>query len=84
MPSLPADRFLNLVYAEMLDRLSPREGQTMDAARRAFDVMLGVSAWGLPGRESREAPHRDPRAPWWWESSEEASDSFLKSMGVSL
>lgn len=56
----------------------------MDDARRMLDSMLGVPGWALPGQETRSVPSRDPSAPWWWESAEEASDSFLKSMGVAL
>ena len=82
--SIPSDQFLNLIYAEMLDRLSPKEGQSMQDARKMLDSMLGVSAWAAPGQGSRTEKPRDPDAPWWWDSPEEASDSFLKSMGVVL
>lgn len=68
----------------MLSRLRVRKGQTPDEARRSFDGMLGVSSWGSLVTERREAPDRDPNAPWWWYGEEEASDTFLKSMGVVL
>lgn len=67
----------------MLRRLSPGKGQTPEQARKALDGMLEVSGWASPGHEPRRSP-RDPGTPWWWESPEEASDSFLKSMGVVL
>jgi hypothetical protein len=69
----------------MLQRLNVREGQTEEQARARFDADLGTSAWALPGREPREAqPQTDPGAPWWWAGAEDASQSFLASMGVSL
>jgi hypothetical protein len=36
------------------------------------------------GDEDREPEPRDSTAPWWWDSAEEASQSFLASMGVNL
>ena len=69
----------------MLQRLIVHDGQTEEQARARFDADLGVSAWALPGRERREAePVQDPGAPWWWHGSEDASQSFLASMGVTL
>lgn len=61
-----------------------REGQSPEQARRVFDGQLGVSGWAVPARKARVVPKRDPRAPWWWESDQDASESFLKSMGVKL
>jgi hypothetical protein len=69
----------------MLQRLIVRDGQTEEQARARFDADLGVSAWALPGRERREVEQRpDDGAPWWWHGAEDASQSFLTSMGVSL
>ncbi len=69
----------------MLQRLIVREGQTEEQARRKFDADLGVSAWALPGRDRREIePQPDTGAPWWWHGDEDASQSFLASMGVTL
>jgi len=68
----------------MTQRITVREGQTAEAARRQFDGRLGVSAWATPGTGLGEAEPRDPAAPWWWHSAEEASDSFLTAMGVVL
>ena len=81
---LPADRFLNFIYAEMLQRVNVREGQTAEQARKRFDGQLGVRAWATPGTEARELEPRDPKAPWWWDNAEEASSSFLAAMGVNL
>lgn len=81
---LPFDRFLNLVYAEMLQRLRVRDRQSPEDARKSLDLRLGVSAWTVPGREPLTAEPVDPKAPWWWTGSEDASQSFLRSMGVSL
>jgi len=68
----------------MTQRINVREGQTAEAARRQFDGQLGVSSWAAPGRPMTEPEPRDAGAPWWWQGAEEASDSFLKSMGVIL
>lgn len=68
----------------MTQRITVREGQTVEAARLQFDGRLGVSGWAIPGRSVTQVELRDPAAPWWWQSAEEASDSFLKSMGVVL
>ncbi|NUS83651.1 MAG: hypothetical protein HOY75_13125 [Streptomyces sp.] len=68
----------------MLQRLYVREGQTEEQARAKFDADLGVSAWALPGRARRDMPPVDNRTPWWWTSAEDASQSFLAAMGVTL
>jgi hypothetical protein len=69
----------------MLQRLIVREGQTEAQARARFDADLGVSAWALPGREHRDIePVQDPGAPWWWAGAEDASQSWITAMGVTL
>ena len=68
----------------MLQRLIVREGQTEEQARARFDANLGVSAWALPGRERRDIEPVQDAAPWWWTGAEDASQSFLASMGVTL
>jgi hypothetical protein len=69
----------------MLQRLIVHDGQTEEQARARFDADLGVSAWALPGHDRREhEPQPDDGAPWWWHGNEDASQSFLASMGVTL
>lgn len=69
----------------MLTRLSVRENEKPDTARKRFDGQLGVRNWALPGAPHKEPDQtRDPKAPWWWEGAEDASQTFLKSMGVNL
>ncbi|MDJ1137928.1 hypothetical protein [Streptomyces iconiensis] len=71
----------------MLQRLIVREGQTEEAARREFDTALGVSAWRTPGHRvvvPVAVEPRDPAAPDWWHGDDDASNSFLASMGVTL
>jgi hypothetical protein len=46
--------------------------------------MLSVAGWAVPGSGPKRVKQRDPKAPWWWTDEEDASDSFLKAMGVSL
>lgn len=69
----------------MLQRLVVRDGQTEEQARARFDADLGVSAWAAPGQTRKPVqPKRDDGAPWWWTGAEDASQSFLASMGVTL
>lgn len=69
----------------MLQRLIIRDGQTEEQARARFDADLGVSAWAVPGRERKTVETKpDSGAPWWWTGAEDASQSFLTAMGVSL
>ena len=81
---LPAHRWLNWIYAEMLQRLNVRDRETPERARQRFDGQLGVRAWGIDGMEDKTPEQRDPKAPWWWDGAENASQSFLQSMGVTL
>lgn len=69
----------------MVQRLNVRENEKPENARKRFDGQLGVRDWQTPStRPKPEQPKRDPRAPWWWEGAEDASQSFLRSMGVNL
>lgn len=68
----------------MLSRLHVPEGKTADSARKRFDGQLGVPGWGSPGVEHKEPEPREEGAPWWWSGAEDASQSFLRSMGVTL
>ena len=68
----------------MLQRMPVRDGQSLEDARRVFDDQLGVSGWGTPTSAPHGVELRDPKTPWWWVDAEEASQSFLTSMGVNL
>ncbi|WP_329336066.1 hypothetical protein OG252_13035 [Streptomyces sp. NBC_01352] len=69
----------------MLTRLTVHDGQTEAQARARFDADLGVSAWAVPGQDRREIDSQeDTGAPWWWTGAEDASQSFLGAMGVTL
>jgi len=68
----------------MVQRLTVRDKETPERARKRFDGRLGVRAWTAPGTRPKPVKPRDPRAPWWWESAEDASQSFLTAMGVTL
>lgn len=61
----------------MLQRLNVREKEKPEAARKRFDGQLGVRAWATPGTEAKEPEPRDPKAPWWWDNAEEASQPFM-------
>lgn len=68
----------------MVQRLGVRENEKPDTARKRFDGQLGVRNWTTPSTETKEPEPRDPKAPWWWDGPEDASQTFLKSMGVNL
>lgn len=68
----------------MLQRLNVRENEKPDTARRRIDGQLDVRTWIVPGAEHKEPEPRDPKAPWWWDGTEDASQSFLTAMGVNL
>lgn len=67
----------------MCSRLRVAEGQTAESAQKQFDVRIGVAGWTTPGSEVTEVT-REEGAPWWWDGEEDASSSFLTSMGVVL
>ena len=80
--TLPVPRFLNMVYASMCSAMITigEDGQVNDH-REEIDRSLDVADWG-----SRVKPRVDrPKGvPSWWQGDEEASQSFLASMGVVL
>lgn len=71
----------------MVNRLDVKEGQELEEARKQFDNQMGVGAWRMPGQTARpeiEEALSEPGAPAWWLGEEDASQSFLQSMGVIL
>lgn len=77
--ALPADRFLNVIYRAMIERLPADENGKTE--RPQLDNALGVTGWPTPGG-ARYVIEREPGAPSWWLGEEEASQSFLASAGV--
>lgn len=79
---------MNVVYYEMTQRLSydqSKEGAA-EAARKQLDAEMKIKRWRVA--VVQEDPYagqvEDEGAPWWWDGDQEASDSFLKGMGVDL
>lgn len=68
----------------MVQHLSRRDNEPADAPRKRFDGQLDVRAWTTPATRDQTPQPRDPKAPWWWDGAEDASQSFLTSMGVTL
>jgi hypothetical protein len=68
----------------MLERLHVPEGKNPEEIRKEFDNELGVTAWATPGRPINPEKETDRSAPSWWTGEEDASQSFLSSMGVIL
>jgi hypothetical protein len=58
------------------------QGTATDAERASIDNALGVSSWPGPVRQPR--PPAESGAPAWWAGDEDASQSFLAEMGVTL
>jgi hypothetical protein len=65
-------------------------GEEEGDVRGKLDQVLEVSAWRSPGRHV-ELPDRkvdidgdEFTAPSWWHGDEDASQSFLASMGVTI
>lgn len=60
------------------------EGQqrTAEQIRNEFDQAMVVSAWESPGGGFALDSHRDPNAPSWWVSDEEASAPWLAMAGL--
>lgn len=83
--SLSYDRFLNVVYHAMLARLK-YDHEHPERARQALDSTLSVAEWRVPGATWRPsvASTRPANAPAWWHGDEDASQSFLSSMGVRM
>lgn len=68
----------------MLQRLNYRQNEKPENARKRFDRQLAVQLWGSPTHAMDAADTVDPATPWWWDGAEDASQSFLTSMGVNL
>jgi hypothetical protein len=65
--------------------VSPKDGQSMDEALTELHAELSVGQWRvLPEQETQEHPMDETFTPAWWRGDEEASASFLSSMGVDL
>lgn len=80
--TLSYDRFLNVVYRAMIERLDYDNDQP-ERPRRELDRILEVDAWYAPGTRARKTTgDRSDNAPHWWRGDEDASQSFLLSMGV--
>lgn len=77
---LPFERFLNVIYFEMLRRLE-NDPKNPSRPRRQLDQQLKVSSWRTPGGAYRQR-QRVPDAPAWWRGDEDASQTFLHAMGV--
>lgn len=71
----------------MLQRLDyDQKDKTSKQVRQEFDSMLLTKAWRISDAavSRREAAGVATNAPGWWEGEEEASSSFLSSMGITL
>lgn len=80
--TLSYDRFLNVVYRAMIERLEIDNDQP-ERPKRELDKLLDVDLWQVPGaRPRRIVKVREDDAPYWWRGDEDASQSFLLSMGV--
>lgn len=70
-----------MIYRAMLERLD----YDPDHPRRARDELdraLDVGEWRMPGVPARREQTERSRTPSWWHGDEEASQSFLRAVGV--
>lgn len=79
------------MYAVMLERLDYQQDDTPESlripanqVRAQFDNELRVPLWRMDRDSEVIEDTRPEGAPAWWDSDEEASNSFLSSMGVNL
>ncbi len=63
----------------MIQRL-PLPSEERENPRADLDAALEVSSWWAPGQRRRADVSED--APTWWHGEEEATQSFLTSMGL--
>ena len=76
------DRFLNVVYYAMLERLARDEKQP-ERPRILLDQQLKTREWRTVGRRRPRARRDVPsNAPAWWRGDEDASQTFLHAMGI--
>ncbi len=70
------------MYYALLNRLEYDE-KNPGAARRDLDWRLDVAAWRVTDSTTRPSRRGDDaRAPTWWHGDEDASQSFLRSVGA--
>lgn len=48
-----------------------------------LDALLALESWSTPLSRSRPAPLPE-EGPWWWRGDEDASASFIESMGITF
>lgn len=51
--------------------------------RSELDAQLQVTEWAIPSRRPATGPV-EPGAPTWWHGEEEASEAFMREMGIRL
>lgn len=68
----------------MVQRLNVKEDEDPEAVRRSFDRELLVPQWRTPYGGDIDRDDIEPGAPDWWVGEDDASASFLSSMGVNL
>lgn len=69
-----------MIYFSLTERLIPDEKKD---PRKDLDRLLGVARWQPLGGTSRPSNVPDD-APVWWAGDEEASQSFLRGMGLTV
>jgi hypothetical protein len=63
----------------MVQRLTVRDNEKPETARKRFDGQLGVRAWATPGGEIPESDPQETPTPWWWSKAEadQSSQAFM-------
>lgn len=81
---------MNLLYAEMIRWLpqtdpqgNPLAPEQAQRERDRLDALLQVESWSHLLPRSRPV-QRPADGPWWWKGDEDASASFIESMGITF
>lgn len=64
----------------MLQRLTVRDNEKPEAARKRFDGQLGVRTWQTPGHDIPDPEQAAQATPWWWNKTDadQASQMFME------
>lgn len=77
---MPLSRLLNVLYKASLERLRYDE-KNPEKPRQDFDRDMAITSWQLPGG-AYVPVNVEAGTPSWWHGDEDASQSFLQSVGV--
>lgn len=61
----------------------PMSRQDRENQLNRLNALLAIESWATPS--PRQVPEAVPsEGPWWWRGAEDASASFIESMGITF